>query len=61
MQVSHKRTYQVRQYEPMTIEFTIEVPDDLAKDPEKLMDLVKYLQMIERKLANSYKNTEKEI
>lgn len=61
MQVTHKRTYQVRQYEPMTIEFTMEVPDDLARDPEKLVNLVQYLQMIERKVANLYKNTEKEI
>ncbi len=54
MNVSHKRTYQVTQYEPLTLEFELTIDDKLGLNVKNLSTIIRYLQIAERVCAAQY-------
>lgn len=54
MNVSHKRTYQVTQYEPLTLEFELTIDDKLGLNVKNLSTITRYLQIAERVCAAQY-------
>lgn len=54
MNVKHKRTYQISHYEPLTLEFELDISDKLGLNVNNLTTIIRYLQIAERICAAQY-------